>query len=739
LVQVKALEGNYPYYGAIETIPASASQEFRKGRKALVDNTLLLQFKAKVGDSVRVGNLSFLIEGRVNKAPGQTGIAAAAAPAVYIPMAYLAQTGLIQRGSRVNYKYYYQFDQRVDVEKLVKTIEPRLDKEGMTYETVEGRKANVGNAFGNLTRFLNLVGFVALLLGCVGVASAVHIYVREKLSTVAILRCLGARGSQAFVIYLIQLTAMGLLGSVLGAALGSAVQWVLPQVLGDFLPIEISLSLSWRSIAGGILLGLVVSLLFALLPLLSIRNVSPLNTLRASYEAATTRRDPLRWLVYGAIGLFVFGFAYWQIRSWREAVAFAVALLASFLLLAGVAAGLMGLVRRFFPASWSYLWRQSLANLYRPNNQTLTLIVAIGLGTTLITTLYFVQDLLVKQVSVAGSNNQPNMILFDIQTPQRAQVAQFARQYRLPLLQQVPIVTMRLAEINGRGAEAIRKDSTTKIPKWAFTREYRSTYRDTLIDSETLTEGVWRGTVKSPTDTVYISMEGRYAKSMKIKLGDRLTFDVQGAMVPTVVGSFRKVEWNRVQSNFLIVFPKGALEEAPQFHVLVTRVASDKASAQFQEALVRRFPNVSVIDLKLLLNTLDEILDKVSFVIQFMALFSILTGLLVLVGSVVISKYQRIQESVLLRTLGASRRQILTITALEYLFLGSLAAATGLVLSLGCSWALARFSFESSFVPAPGPALLIFATIASLTVIIGLLNSRGILSRPPLEVLRTEV
>ena len=252
LVQIKALEGDYPYYGAIETVPAAASQEFRKDRKALVDNTLLLQFKAKVGDSVRVGNRSFLIVGRVNKAPGQTGIAAAAAPAVYIPTAYLAQTGLIQRGSRVNYKYYYQFGRGVDVEKLVKAIEPRLDKEGMTYETVEGRKANVGNAFGNLTRFLNLVGFVALLLGCVGVASAVHIYVREKLSTVAILRCLGARGSQAFVIYLIQLTAMGLLGSVLGAALGSAVQWVLPQVLGDFLPIEISLSLSWSAIAGAL-------------------------------------------------------------------------------------------------------------------------------------------------------------------------------------------------------------------------------------------------------------------------------------------------------------------------------------------------------------------------------------------------------------------------------------------------------------------------------------------------------
>ncbi|MES2731863.1 MAG: FtsX-like permease family protein [Bacteroidota bacterium] len=739
LVQIKALEGNFPYYGAIETIPRNASRQFRNGQKALVDQTLMLQFNMKVGDSVKVGNLSFLIAGRVNKAPGQSGIAATVAPSIYIPMDYLKQTGLIQPGSRINYKYYFKFDNKVAVEKLAKDMEPRFDKEGMTYETVEGRKATIGNAFANLSRFLNLVGFVALLLGCVGVASAVHIYMKEKLATVAILRCLGAKGSQAFIIYLIQLTTMGFIGSVLGALLGSAIQWVLPQVLGDFLPIDISLSLSWHAIGGGILLGMVVSLLFALLPLLSVRNISPLNTLRASYETITTRRDPLRWLVFLAIGLFVMGFAYWQIRNWRESLAFTVVLLLSFMVLAGVAALLMWLVRKFFPVSWSFLWRQSLANLYRPNNQTLILIVAIGLGTTLITTLYFVQSLLISQVTIAGSNNQPNMILFDIQASQKEQVAKFATDYKLPLLQQVPIVTMRLEEMNGKTAEEIRADSTSKIPDWAFNREYRATYRDTLISSETVTEGTWRGSVQSPNDTVFISLEDRYATSLKVKLGDQLTFNVQGTRVNTVVSSFRKVQWNRVQSNFLVVFPKGVLEEAPQFYVLVTRTPSDKVSAQFQEGLVMNFPNISVIDLKLILSTLDEILDKVSFVIRFMALFSILTGLLVLVGSVIISKYQRIQESVLLRTLGASRRQILVITALEYFFLGSLAAATGILLSFGCSWALARFSFESSFAPAMTPALIVFAAVSSLTVIIGLFNSRSILNRPPLEILRTEV
>jgi putative ABC transport system permease protein len=205
------------------------------------------------------------------------------------------------------------------------------------------------------------------------------------------------------------------------------------------------------------------------------------------------------------------------------------------------------------------------------------------------------------------------------------------------------------------------------------------------------------------------------------------------------VGSFREVDWNRVQTNFRVVFPKGVLEEAPQFHVLITRVPSSQKSALFQQAVVRSFPNVSIIDLDLILRVLDDILDKIGFVIKFMGAFSIITGLIVLIASVLISKYQRIQESVLLRTMGASRNQILFITALEYFFLGSLAAATGILLSLGGSWALAKYSFETSFFPQFGPIIILFLLISTLTVIIGLFNSRGILDRPPLEILRRDV
>jgi len=330
------------------------------------------------------------------------------------------------------------------------------------------------------------------------------------------------------------------------------------------------------------------------------------------------------------------------------------------------------------------------------------------------------------------------MVLFDIQSNQREQVLNLARRSGLPVNGTVPIVNMRLESINRKTADDVKKDSSLKYHLWIFNGEYRVTYHDSSISSEKVVEGKMAQKVKLG-EAAPVSIESRYAKSNGIKIGDTLLWNVQGAMISTVVGSMREVDWNRVQTNFLVVFPPGVLEDAPQFHVLMTRVASAEQSAKFQLALVKQFPNVSIIDLNLILSVLDDILDKIGFVIQFMAIFSMITGLIVLVASVLISKYQRIQESVLLRTLGSSRRQIYAITAFEYFFLGALAAITGIALSLIGSWLLARYIFETTFTPAFVPAFIIFILVCGITIFIGLINSRSIVTRPPLEILRQEV
>ncbi|MBN8823200.1 MAG: ABC transporter permease [Spirosoma sp.] len=738
LAQIKGLEGAFPYYGTWEVQPVSAIQTFRKAnsRVALVDDGLLVQLGAQPGDSVKIGNLNFLVAGRVTKTPGQAAVAATVAPTVFVPNQFLAGTGLLQRGSRIAYKYYYQFAPGTDVEKFIKPLSSQLDKEGINFDTVAGRKKQTGRAFGDLTKFLSLVAFVALLLGCVGVASAVQLYVKEKIASVAILRTLGTSGRQAFLIYLIQTAIMGFLGAAIGALAGSAIQLILPRIFSNFLPVTVETSVSLPAILGGLGTGLLISVLFSLLPLLAIRNVSPLRAIRNSYEDDLSGRDPLRWLVYLLVLLFIVGFAYLQTKNLMLSIGFTGGLMLAFGILTALGLGLIWLVRRFFPASWSYVWRQSLANLYRPNNQTLILVTSIGLGAFLIATLYLTQGLLLGQVELSASGKQPNMVLFDIQNEQLGGVKKLVAAQKLPVLQEVPVVTMRLSDINGKTDNANRSDTTARPPKWAFTREYRVTYRDTLISSEKLVLG------KAPhqaNGAVYVSIEKPFFDRMHLKLGDTLNFNVQGAPIQTIVGGTREVEWNRVQTNFLVVFPSGVLEQAPQFHVLMTRVPNNQVSAQLQRGLVTQFPNVSAIDLGLILKTVDEILEQISFVIQFMALFSILTGLLVLASSVVISKFQRLRESVLLRTLGASREQILRITILEYGLLGLLASLSGIVLSIAGTWGLARFVFDVPYKPAVVPLVVVALVVTVMTILIGVFNSREVLSRPPLDVLRAEV
>jgi putative ABC transport system permease protein len=300
-------------------------------------------------------------------------------------------------------------------------------------------------------------------------------------------------------------------------------------------------------------------------------------------------------------------------------------------------------------------------------------------------------------------------------------------------------VTMRLEEMNGVTRLQFMKDSTNETPRFVYNREWRVTFRDTLISSESMKEGKLPPMGRMPDGTVGITVSETIIRDMKAGVGSKLTFNVQGAMIKTTITGIRNVDFGRVQTNFLILFPSGVLENAPQFHVVVTRVNSTVQSASFQRDLVRSFANVSVVDLTQILKTVDEVLTKISFVIRFMALFSILTGLLVLISSVYLSKYQRIRESVLLRTIGANRRNILTINGLEYFWLGGLASLTGVGLSLMAAWGLAAFVFKIPFHINVWSLLVTPLSITVIVVAIGLLNSRKVVNESPLEVLRQEV
>ncbi|WP_405416106.1 ABC transporter permease [Maribacter sp. Asnod1-A12] len=736
LVQVRAIEGAFPFYGALETEPLTAAQEYLEKGGALVDATAMLQYNLKPGDSVKLGNVTFPIVGSLITAPGSTGIGATAAPPIIVPFRFMEKSGLLQRGSRLKYNYYFNND-KADLEALSKNVDPLLDADNADMDTHTDTSERLGRRYDNVGRFLNLVAFIALLLGCVGIASSVHIYIKEKLKAVAVLKCLGATRKQTFLIYLIQIAGMGLLGGLIGTIIGLLLQQTFPLILQEFLPFQVEISTSFQAILVGLLLGVCMSVLFALSPLIHTWFVSPLQVLRVQEDTSKKARPYQIWVIV-AVVLFIFLFAFWLLGRWVFALSFVAGILVTFSILAGVSILFMRLIKRYFPKSWSFAARQSLLNLYRPNNQTVVLILAIGIGTFLISTLYFTKDFLLAKTSFEASAESPNLILFDVQTDQRDAVANTITPRGLPVIDNIPIVTMRLERIKDREVNDIRLDTTTRINKWILNHEFRTTYRDSMIGSEKLLEGEWIPSVDSNAKVIPISLADNVANDALVTIGDTLVFNVQGKLMTTVVGNIRQVDWARMQLNFSIVFPKGVLENAPQFHVVTTNAPDKKSSAGLQRELVKKFPNVSIIDLRQVVTLVEDILDKISWVISFMAFFSILTGIIVLIGSVRNSKYQRIRESVLLRTLGAQSKQILKINALEYLFLGVLGTGVGVVLSLLSSFLLAYFVFDTPFVPSWVPFLVVLPGITLLVLAIGLMNSRGVLNSPPLQVLRKE-
>ncbi|HUF36427.1 MAG TPA: FtsX-like permease family protein [Gemmatimonadales bacterium] len=742
LVQVAAVEGGFPFYGEIRTDPAEAWTRLDEGRHVVVDPALLAALSAELGDTLALGEARFVITGSVVSAPGNAGFRSALGPRIFIPAAHLAETRLLGFGARAEYEVFLRLPAGLAAESVAERYRRGLRAERVRLRTVAEDQANLNQTLSRLTGYLGLVALIALLLGGIGVASAVVVFIRQRMETIAVLRCLGATGGRVLGIYAAEAAAMGLAGSVLGAAAGAGIQRFLPGLFAGLLPVDVVLSVSWPAVALGVGMGLWVALAFALLPLLAVRRVPPLAALRRPYEGERAPRDWWRWAAVALLAGSTVVLATVQVGSLRQGTAFSAGIGAALGLLWLASSGLTRAARRWLPAGWPYLWRQGLSNLYRPSNQTVTVVLAIGFGAFLLGTLLLVQLNLLRQLRLTGGPQRPNLVLFDIQPDQLAEVERALGEAGLPSVGPVAIVPMRIASIKGRPVARIMADTSGSGGDgpgggWALRREYRSTYRDTIVASERLVGGTWwEGAAGTPP--YRISMEVEVAGELGVGVGDEIVWDVQGLRLPTRVASLREVEWARFEPNFFVVFEPGVLEEAPRTLVTLTRIEQPEARGAFQRRLAERLPNVTTLDLTVLQQTLERLLDRVVLAIRFMALFTLATGAIVLIGALATSRFQRIREGALLRTLGATRAQLFRIVLAEYLALGLMAATVAAVLAGVAAWALARWVFEGRFSLPAGPLAALSLGVVGLTVVVGLLNSREVIRRTPLEVLRAE-
>ena len=752
LVQVSATQPGYPFYGEIGTAPATAWSRLHDGPNVVVEPALLTQLNAKVGDTLSLGEGRFTIIGVTTSIPGDVGVRAAFGARVFIPWRFLSATELLGVGARAEYAAYVRLPPNADALKLAERFRTTLRPGRVRIRTVEEDRNNLTETLDRLGNYLGLVALMALLLGGLGVASAVSVFIRRKLDSIAVLRCLGASSGQVFAVYLLQAVGMGLLGSVLGVLGGIVIQQALPLVLRDFLPVAVSAAPSARAISLGLGVGLWVSTVFALLPLLSVRRVPPLAALRRDVDPSGPRRDPLTLPTLALLALSIVALTALQVGQWRTALYFSLGIGGAVTVLWLASLGLTRAVRRWNPARWAYVWRQGLANLHRPANQTTTVVLALGFGAFLLATLYLVQHNLLRQLDLSGGDGRPNLVVLDIQPDQLAPAESVLKTENLRLMGPVPIVPMRITAINSRpvlrtGDDSVEVDSTggggapggsQRRAGWAVRREYRSTYRDTLVSSEKLIAGKWWSAATAPPVAPYaISIEVGLASELSVTLGDTITWDVQGLPVVTRITSMREVNWARFEPNFFVVFEPGVLEKAPQSALLLTRVDDPGARGRIQRRLVERFSNLTAVDISSVQAAVEKLVDQVSLAIRFMALFSLITGAVVLAGAVATSRYQRVREGALLRTLGATRGQILRVVVAEYAALGLIAATAGLGLAMIAAWALARWVFESPFgIPASVGGLALFVVLG--TALMGLLNSRDVVRRAPLEVLRGE-
>ena len=743
LLQVRALDQGYPYYGDVATEPAGVWGAHLESGKVLVDPAVLTQLRVSIGDSLVVGTVRLVIAGTVDDLPTDVAFQAAIGPRIHISQESMELAGLIGFGSLARYEVYLRLPDQNERGALRDRYGEVLLAAGVSYRLAEEQAQSLANGVRFLGRFLALVGLAALLLGGVGVASAIHAYIRERRPGIAILRCIGAGQSTAFLAYLIQAACLGLLGASGGVVLGVVLQKVMPIVLAGVLPVDVNTRLSLPSIAAGLGIGVWVAVVFALIPLLQVRDVPPLAAIRQDFEARR-RFDLPRLAAYLILAASVLLLCALEAPEPEMGVGFALGLAVAGGTIAAVGLGLTHLTRRFFPARASYPVRQGVSNLFRPQNQTVSVTLALGFGAFVIGMILQVEVSLRDDLTMSAGDGQANLLLFDIQTDQLAGILELVGEDAQA--DASPLVTGRVAQINRISVDSLRAnlDPERRPDAWAVRREYRNTYRATLGRAETLISGQWWDGTPGREDGTRVdygrlprvSLEQDVAESLRVGLGDTIAWDISGTQIETVITSLRRVDWARLEPNFFAIFEPGVLDDAPQNILLVARIPSDEERARVQRDLVGVFPNVSALDFSRVQEAIESVLSRVRQAVAFLGGFSALAGIIVLTGALATSRMQRLREGALLKTLGARRNQIMTVLFAEYLALGSIATASGLLLAIGASAIVVPQVFEIDYTVRLGSVGVIWLVVVSLTVLTGLVGSRDLLRRPPLPVLR---
>ncbi|MGE0393315.1 MAG: ABC transporter permease [Vicinamibacterales bacterium] len=736
MVELKAVDALFPLYGAMALEDGPYEHRRMAGGGALVRPELLTQLGVRVGDRIVLGDATFVIRGVVTFEPGRTVGAFSVGPRVFIDRADLPATGLITFGARASYELLLQVPEPA-LDDFADELRTAFVEQFVRVRTFHRTDDQMEQTFTRAENYLSLVGLVILILGGIGVSSVTQVFVRERLKAVAVLKCLGASGADVLAIYLAQTVLLALAGAACGVAIAGLAIALMPEVVTGIpgLP-NIRYAMTLPAVAHGVIAGVVVSVAFALVPLLDVRAVKPALLLRA--DTATTQSVRTRVVVMGLVGLLLMGVAVWQAGSLRVAVILAAGL-------AGLAIALMGagrlLVRLMTPLTRArtFAVRHAALHVVRPGHQTDVILLAVGLGAFFILGIRALETNLVRDFTLQLGEDAPDVFLLDVQQDQRDRVMRLIDDGNgaFPGALMMPVLRARVTGV--RGAE-VQLDGVQDVRgRGSLAREYTVTYRDHMEANEELVEGRW-WSPPVPGDLPEVSIEQEVRDRYDIHVGDEMRFDVLGRVVRARVASIRRVDFREFRSGgFVFVFRPDTFAGAPHSYMGTARGPVDAASrGRLIASVVRDSPNVTIVDLREVLQTFRGIAGAVTRGVTAVGGLVLVSGLLILVGAVSATKFRRIYEVAILRTLGAGSGVIAAVLCLEYGMLGAIAGGMGAAGSMALSWAVATEVLELPWDPAAGLVLTGILAATLLVAVVGVVASADVLRRKPLATLRSE-
>lgn len=733
LVELKGIEPPFPLVGTFE-LDGGRQFDFSllENNGAVVARILLEDLKVQIGDRIRIGEGEFEIRGSFDREPGgSSGFRLGAR--VFIEKKAFDDAGITRSASRVRRRILYRTTDNPT--ELVRTLRENLKGTTLTVQSYRETQENLGEQFTRTENYLSLTGLLILVLGGIGVWNVARAFVEQKRKSVAVLKCLGASGTRIITVYLLQILTLGFVGSLFGVVLAQGALWLVRWRFVAELPEKMTYGVGISTAAQGVLLGVLISMLFSALPLLQVRNIKPKLLLRDENNTSLRRLDLTKW-IFGTLSLAgLLGLAVWQAGSVTVGAFFLGGLAATSLVLYIAAVVLTKLLRRVRGLG-SFSITQAVNSLYRPGNQTRIILLAVGLGAFVVLAVQSLQTNLVREFDFTRNGRLPSLFFVDIQKSQIDALVKIIEERIGEKPEATPTVRARISFVNGQPFDFQQRE--VRRQQGQIGREFAVTYRPEIDENETVIDGDWWN-AEEPLDVPEVSVEEEMAERLKLSVGDSMTFDISGRKITARVANIRQIDLRNTRTAFVFVFRPGVLEVAPQSYAatVLSRVPPTDRQ-RLQRDILAQFPNVQIFDVADIVAAVQRLVNNFVIAISFVGSFVILSGMLILIGSIALTKSQRIYENAILKTLGANRATLATILIAEYGILGVLSGIIGAGFAVALSFVVSRYLMEIEWSFDPVLTLMGVLITSVLVMVVGALASFDVLFRKPLGTLRSQ-